>query len=544
MEMINLSLQTANKFVTDYCLQTKGIMNFFHYSFRDNSSYEERIKELKTRQFMRTEAADYIEKYMKKFPSSPSVQQSIKKLRKKDSVVVIGGQQAGILTGPLYSIHKVISITLLAEEKEKELGIPVVPIFWIAGEDHDYLEINHLYTPGKEKMEKKVYSQKVIDKRMASDIPLDKKICFEWIEGIIECYGETEFSHSLLSFLKDGVAQSETFVDLFSYITMGLFKEYGLLLVDSGDENLRLLEKEIFLKQIEHAEMLAERVIEQQEIVKKAGYPLVIEMSENPANLFYYDEDKKERVLLQFDARQNMFIGKDGTVQYSKEQLKEIASEFPNKLSNNVVTRPITQDLLFPTLAFIGGPGEIAYWAELKKAFECLGIKMPPIVPRLNITLMERCVEADMAELQLDISEVIVSGTKEKCDQFLDSVGNEKIREILNLVKENIKENYSRLEEEVAKDVKGLLPLLKKNENFLIKQLDFMEMKVDDSVKQKHEVIVNKFNRIERNMKPDDSPQERIWNITYFLNKYGLDFLDELMKFSMEFDGNHKVIKL
>ncbi|WP_445506115.1 bacillithiol biosynthesis cysteine-adding enzyme BshC [Niallia sp. 03190] len=544
MEMINLSLQTANKFVTDYIAQTKEIMNFFHYSFQHQGSYEDRLNELKTRKFMRQEVADYIEKYMEKFPSSESVQQSINKLREDDSVVVIGGQQAGILTGPLYSIHKVISIILLAKEKEAELGIPVVPVFWVAGEDHDYLEVNHIFTPGKEKMEKKLYPQKIIEKKMASDISLDKNVCLEWIEDVVESYGETEFSQQLLIFLKEAIAQSDTFVDLFSYITMGLFREYGLLLVDSGDKNLRLLEKEIFLKQIDHADKLADCVKEQQSIVKESGYPLVIEMSENPANLFYYDEAIQERVLLQFDAEQNVFIGKDKTVQFTKKQLKEIASEFPNKLSNNVVTRPITQDLLFPTLAFIGGPGEIAYWAELKKAFEWMGIKMPPIVPRLNITLLERCVEADMKELQLTISEVITSGTKEKCEQFLHSVANEKIAAILSKVKEDIQKNYLQLEDEITKDTKGLLPLLKKNEGFILKQLDFMGVKVEESVKHKHEVIVNKFNRMERNMKPDGAPQERVWNITYFLNKYGLDFLDELMKVSMEFDGKHKVIKL
>ncbi|MFT8323033.1 MAG: bacillithiol biosynthesis cysteine-adding enzyme BshC [Bacillus sp. (in: firmicutes)] len=544
MEMINLSMKTGSSFVLDYIEQTKGIREFFHYSFRDQVSYEERVKELNTRQFMRQEVADYIEKYMEKFPSSQKVQESIAKLRKEDSVVVIGGQQAGILTGPLYSIHKVISIILLAKEKEQQLGIPVVPVFWIAGEDHDYLEVNHLFAPGKEKMVKVVYPQKVIEKKMASDIQLDKTVCLEWVEEIIENYGETEFSQRLLIFLKEAIAQSTTFVDLFSYITMELFREYGLLLVDSGDKDLRLLEKEIFLKQLDYAENLADSVAEQQSLVHNAGYPLVIEMSENAANLFYYDEAIQERVLLQYDAEQQLFIGKDGTVQFSKEQLKEIASEFPYKLSNNVVTRPITQDLLFPTLAFIGGPGEIAYWAELKKAFECIGIKMPPIVPRLNITLLERCVEADIKELELTIPDIILSGTTEKCEQFLHSVANEKIDGILSQLKEDVQKNYLQLEEELLKDSKGLLPLLKKNEGFLLKQLNFMGMKVEESVKQKHEVIVNKFNRIERNMKPAGSPQERVWNITYFLNKYGMDFLEDIMKLPMEFDGTHKVIKL
>ncbi|HWJ80064.1 MAG TPA: bacillithiol biosynthesis cysteine-adding enzyme BshC [Niallia sp.] len=544
MEMINLSLPVANKFVTDYLLQSSNIQKFFHYSYLDNASYEERVEELTTRKFMRNDVADYIENYMKKFPQSSKVTDSIEKLRQDNSVVVIGGQQAGILTGPLYSIHKVISIIMLANQKEKELGIPVVPVFWVAGEDHDYLEINHIYSPGKEKMAKVVYPERVLDKRMASDTPLDKEVCSEWIEKIVKSYGETDHSKPLLDLLHKATNQSETIVDFFSYLTMSLFKNYGLLLVDSGDKEIRKLEKEIFLLQLDNHEGIANAVSAQQKIVTEHGYSLVIEMSENPANIFYYDEKEKERILLQYDKESERFVGKDQTVSFTLSELKEMASEFPHKLSNNVVTRPITQDLLFPTLAFIGGPGEIAYWAELKQAFEYLGIKMPPIMPRLNITLLERSVEADIEELQLTLKDVLLKGTADKCAEFLQSVSNKRIEEMLEEMTASIKDKYDQLEEEMKEEYKGLLPLLAKNEDFLLSQVNFLKNKVDNTLKEKHEVIVNKFNRIERNVKPEGSPQERIWNITYFLNKYGIHFLEDVMKLPMTFDGTHKVIKL
>ena len=233
-----------------------------------------------------------------------------------------------------------------------------------------------------------------------------------------------------------------------------------MLLVDSGDKEIRKLEKEIFLKQINEFQQLADAVSTQQKLVQENGYSLVIEMAENPVNLFYYDDTEQERVLLQYDERGNRFVGKDKIVSFTFDELKEIASEFPQKLSNNVVTRPITQDLLFPTLAFIGGPGEIAYWAELKKAFEHLEIKMPPVVPRLNITLLERSVEADIEELKLSMKDVLINGTSEKCAQFLQSVSNEKIARLLSEVKDVIETKYNQIEEEIKAGHKGLLPLL------------------------------------------------------------------------------------
>ena len=120
MEMLNLSLPATNRFATGYLAGAPEIQNFFHYQYQNKSDYEERLLELKNRTFMRKELALCIEEYMKPFPTSEVVKDSLTKLANDDnSVVVIGGQQAGILTGPLYSIHKVISIIKLAQQKEQ-----------------------------------------------------------------------------------------------------------------------------------------------------------------------------------------------------------------------------------------------------------------------------------------------------------------------------------------------------------------------------------------------------------------------------------------
>src|SRR6476659_9856380 len=143
MEIVNLSLPATNRFASNYLKQSTEIQPFFHYRFDQLSDDLERLAELKHRSFPRKEISRHIEAFMERFPTSPSIKHSIEKLKQDNSVVVIGGQQAGILTGPLYTLHKVISIIKLAEEKEKVLNVPVVPVFWIAGEDHDYQEVNH-----------------------------------------------------------------------------------------------------------------------------------------------------------------------------------------------------------------------------------------------------------------------------------------------------------------------------------------------------------------------------------------------------------------
>ncbi|WP_262421898.1 bacillithiol biosynthesis cysteine-adding enzyme BshC [Bacillus aquiflavi] len=208
MEILNLTLPATNRFATQYTKEQSKIHKFFNYSHTDNEAYKLRLNDLHERTFNRGELVSVITNFMKRFPSSHQVEKSIEKLRQQNSVVVIGGQQAGLLTGPLYTVHKIISIIALAEQKEKELGVPVVPIFWIAGEDHDYDEVNHVYAESNGKLTKFVYPESCVEKRMVSHIPIKKDICYQWVEEIVETFGETNYTKKLLNFTKQIVNQS------------------------------------------------------------------------------------------------------------------------------------------------------------------------------------------------------------------------------------------------------------------------------------------------------------------------------------------------
>ncbi|MDZ5470691.1 bacillithiol biosynthesis cysteine-adding enzyme BshC [Bacillus sp. 31A1R] len=544
MEIFNLFIPATNQLATDYTLNKLNIDRFFHYNYQDSSDYKKRLIDLKSQPFMRNELADHITQFMGKYPSSDQVLASIDKLRQKDSVVVIGGQQAGVLTGPLYTIHKVISIIKLAEEKEVELGVPVVPVFWIAGEDHDFDEVNHVFIENESKLEKKVYPERVLDKRMVSDVPINKTICLQWTNKIIETLGETVHTKGLLDLAEKSINSSETFIDFFAHIVMELFKEHGLLIVDSGDKELRKLEKEIFTKQIKESIHITEALKVQQVELQNQGYNNGISITDQAANLFFYDETHHERILLEYNQEMNQFVGKNDSVSFTKEQLLEIAAEFPEKLSNNVVTRPLTQEWLFPTLAFIAGPGEILYWAELKKAFELFGLKIPPIVPRLNITLLERDIETDLNDLNLSVEEVLQLGVNNSKEQFYNEVKDNTYDHLFIQMKDQLKQNYEQVRLKTSNEYRGLAPLLEKNETILFNQIDFMANKIEEAQKLKHQVRLNKYDRIANSLKPSNYPQERIWNVFYYLNQYGLTFIDELLKQPFRFDGNHNVVKL
>ncbi|MDN3014857.1 bacillithiol biosynthesis cysteine-adding enzyme BshC [Paenibacillus sp. BSR1-1] len=544
MEILNLSLPATNRFASNYLEQSAEIQPFFHYRYNETSEDERRVEELRNRSFPRIQVAAHIESFMERFPSSNAVKSSIEKLKQNESVVVIGGQQAGILTGPLYSIHKVISIIKLAEQKERQLGIPVIPVFWIAGEDHDFQEVNHVNVQVNQKVDKWTYPEKVIQKKMVSDIQLNRDTCLKWVKNLIENFGETDHSNDLLAFAEEKIRKSITFVDFFAQIIMELFKDFGLLIVDSGDKEFRMLQKEFFKNQIVHHDSINFSLLEQQREIGKKGYPITIEAGEDNANLFFYDQKLMERILLEFDRERDQFVGKSGGISFSREELLEIAAQNPEKLSNNVVTRPLMQEWLFPTLAFIAGPGEISYWAELKLVFEHFNIKMPPIVPRLNLTFLDRSVETDIADLKLKLIDILQRGTDLERDHFLTSIKDKEIDELFLQTKDHLRIQYQLIEAKTGELDRGLLPLLKKNENYLLKEIGFMQARLEDAIKLKHEVKLSKFTRIDLALRPGGHPQERVWNVFYYLNLYGMNFINDLMTGYFVFDGTHKVIKL
>ncbi|MDQ0184929.1 bacillithiol biosynthesis cysteine-adding enzyme BshC [Cytobacillus sp. FSL R5-0569] len=544
MEILHLTIPATNRFATEYTAQDEKIQPYFHYRYNHISDLKRRIEELGQRNFSRDKLVSHISDFMNGFPTSEKVQESLKKLNDDKSVVVIGGQQAGIMTGPLYSIHKVISIIAFAKEKERELNIPVVPVFWIAGEDHDYQEVNHIYRYENNQMKKLVYPESPNDKKMVSNIAIDSDVCIKWVDDIIESFGETAFTKDIMSFIHKAIEQSKTYVDIFAHLIMGMFKEHGLLLVDSGNAQLRQLEKGILAEQIKASTKMTTAVLENQQRLQADGYAKMLEISENAANLFYYDEVFKERILLDYNHQTQCFVNTDAKISFTLEEMLTMAETTPEKLSNNVVTRPLTQELLFPTLAFIAGPGEIAYWAELQKVFEQFSLKMPPLVPRLNFTILERAIESEMTELGLQLEDVLMNGTEERKNQFLQSVQSKERDEILSELQAKIEESYKQLLAYTSEKEKGMYPLVEKNQALVQKQIAFIQTKFKQSTEQKYTNILSKFDRIQSSVKPDGIPQERVWNGLYFINKYGLSFFSRILDHELPFDGTHKVMKV
>lgn len=539
MQLTELSIKNQNVFVQHYIDGKEDMSSFFDYSIHNKDMWGERLKDLSSRFFAREELAAYLSSYHNKFGSS-AMQSAIEKLKDPSSAAVVGGQQAGLLTGPLYTIHKIISIIVLAKEQEKQLQVPVIPIFWVAGEDHDLDEINFVHTSEENGPVKKKLPQSYWKKSSAASTSLDQEKCAEWIDDVFAAFEETDHTNALLDNVKRCLRESVTFTDFFELLIADLFQEEGLVLLNSGDPGIKKLETAMFQKILRENDELARAVSDQQAFMREAGYKPIIESGKEQANLFY--EYEEERFLIEKD--NGHFVVNELDLTWTMDELYTHMEEHPERFSNNVVTRPLMQEYLIPTLAFIAGPGEINYWGELKQAFAVMGFKMPPVMPRLNITILERHIEKKLLERNISLQDAIERGTENQRETYFEHQIPEEFTAVMDEAKSQIEAIHKAVRQEALKVDQSMEPLLLKNATFIQYQLQFLERTVTKRIEEKEGYVLKDYERIQNSIKPLLAPQERIWNIMYYLNRYGPKFFTSFKNLPFSFQNQHQVVKL
>ncbi|WP_077622117.1 bacillithiol biosynthesis cysteine-adding enzyme BshC [Sediminibacillus massiliensis] len=536
MRIDPINLNTQSRLMAGYRNGDKYIHQKFDYNPFDSDTYSKRVSDLNKRVYDRAGLAAVLEEANKKWHAPDSTMANIDRLRNPDSVVVIGGQQAGLLTGPLYTIHKMISIINFAHEQEKQLQIPVVPVFWIAGEDHDFAEINHIMAEDSSNMKKIKIDHNVVEKKSVSDLEMDKEAGYKWLKRVFQRQTETEYTRSLLEELEALLEQSVTYVDFFARITFRLLDGHGLVLIDSGDPNLRKLEGEHFVKMIEQQPIISSGVNRSLNDSNGNGYPIAMDAEEDAGHIFYHIDG--ERVLL-FKDTDGLWKGKQGECEFTTEELIDIARNTPEKLSNNVVTRPLMQEFLFPTLAFIAGPGEVGYWSVLKTAFHALTLLMPPVLPRLSLTLIDRQLEKRMEKLSITATDAVGKGVDTEKINWLSSQMSPPIKEIADQLKKTVEVAHKPLRKAAADISDDLDDVAEKNLAYLFNDIDYLERRVFKALQAKHSKTISDYDHIQLMLHPEGGLQERSWNVLAWINRYGRGFLDELIEYDYDYQKEH-----
>lgn len=535
MKLERAYVKNSNQLLQDYYDQKESITAFFHFK-NEQASFVERLKELQQHEIRRMELTAIIRQYMSKLTSSEKIEQHLTELE-QDAVVVVGGQQSGLLTGPLYSVNKAISVLLLAKEQRQKLGVPVVPVFWVAGEDHDLDEINHTFYAVNSRLVKHSYPEPSRVKKMASAATLDFELLKNWIEQLFAQFGETAHTKQLLADVMATAKESHTYTEFFVNLMNGLFKEQGLLYLDAADPKLRQYEAPYFKQLIEHAEGIAKVVTAREQALESSGYGTPIGATENAANIFYV-RDGERFLLTRKDGR---FMNQSANINFSKEEMLAMA-EIDACFSNNVVTRPMMQDMVLPVLSFVGGPGELAYWSTLKDGFELLGMKVPVFTPRMNLTYITNETANNLQLIGLTAKEAIEGGVEVEKQKYEQQIYDREAKQAIEKAKQLVAEQYKVIQQQLSLNEIHLEAIVAKNLQFHERQFDFLMKQVEKDVRLKHDVMFKRFEQIAMDLLPAGGFQERVYTPYPYVNQYGADFIQRILALPLETSNEHQII--
>ncbi|MYL48806.1 bacillithiol biosynthesis cysteine-adding enzyme BshC [Halobacillus litoralis] len=541
MRIDPIELEPKQTLFRDYKNEYEKIADRFNHHPFEESTWGRRLSEIENQAYQRAELSDVLNRMNRRWEAPEETFANIEKLKDEESVVVIAGQQAGLLTGPLYSVHKIISVLQLAKEKERNLGRPVIPVFWIAGEDHDFDEIHHIMMKQENGMEKITIDHTPETKASVSEITIDQQKASVWLKDVFKMVKETEHTQDFYKEVERLLEESNTYSDFFARMIYYLFPDEGLVLIDAHDPEVRRLETPYFSTMIKKNKEMASGVYAVLQKNRQEGYETLLDSEIDDAHLFYSFEG--ERVLLIRDEEGN-YRGKNNEVVLTEAELLKIAEETPELLSNNVVTRPLMQEALFPVLAFIGGPGEINYWSVLKPAFEMVGLCMPPVLPRLSFTMVDRKTGQQLEKFHISADEVIRSGVREKKMNWIASQSTPKVHHLTEQVKREIASIHAPLREKSASLSADLGQLAEKNLEYILENIDFLENRLHQSMESQHQHEMDQFENMEWTLHPGGGLQERMWSIVPWVNEYGGTVFQQMNRHHLSFRNDHYVVYL
>lgn len=463
-------------------------------------------------------------------------EKQIAKLSQKDALTIVTGQQLGVYGGPLFTIYKTISAIILAKKWEKKLNKPVVPVFWLADEDHDFDEIKWFGIPGNNEFIVNKYD--VEDENYpVSDIKIGSEI-HQLKEELKQELFDTDFSDELWTLLNSFYKEGNTFRQAFAQLIDSLFSKYGVLIAGSYDRGIKDSMTDIFLDTVENFEGIYKSLKSDSNAIAEKFHAQVVV---NQSNLFFIDNEGKRTKIIKAESGWQV-----NSKTWSTKELLNYIENNAERFSPNVFLRPILQDYLLPTIGYVAGPGELAYYGQMKDFYSHFGLEMPVIFPRLSVSLVESGIDRIFEKLpfefhqynerieDLEKSYVKASEHIDIETLFIDWKNN--VEEISTAPRQNISEIDGSLDGLIGKTISSFA-----------NDLDKLKGRVYRSIKQQEETQIQRIQKIKAQLFPGDGLQERQVSFVYFMNKYGIDIWDNLIDVleKEEIDlQKHHIVKL
>ena len=514
-----------SKLFSDYVNNSEKVAEFYPSHFRDEPSWRKVMDEASGRKRDFSELTRILKRQNSDLGLGQAVMENIDKFAGGSGFAVVTGQQVGVFTGPLYTIYKAMTVVKLAQNLSSKYDAEFIPVFWIESNDHDMEEINHvdLLDSQSELLKLEYLPKQCIEGCSMKDVPVDDGFG-DLILDLENRLPNTEFKEDIFQVIRDAYLSSKNIGHGFGRMIAQLLGRYGLVLLDPSDPEMKNLMSPIFRRNIQSPLKPMEIVNSAGQRVRSGGYESQIEKSWDSTCLFI-EEDGVRRKLFFRDGR---FIidGSDATLE--GEELLSILQAEPWRFSPNVALRPVAQDYMLPTAAYVAGPGEISYFAQLPGLYDDMDVTMPIIYPRASLTIVETKVQRIMEKNGLAIEDL--SENYENLFSRLSkraAAGN--LEDLLKSSRSEINNIFDGLAAKLAEFDPGLKNVAESAKKKVDHQVNILGERAYKAQRSRDDILRNQIKRACMNIYPDGKPQERVFNLAQYLVLYGPQFMDDVM---------------
>lgn len=504
-----------SKIVVDYLSENADLKKFYElYPTQEN--FKRAIDKKVFSEGNRAVLADrLIHQYKKdeiKLSQASGVLSNINLIRQNNSYTVTTGHQLCFFTGPLYFIYKIVSTIKLCENlKNESPEFNFIPVYWMATEDHDFAEINHFYA-GNKRFEWHTEQKGAVGRMELVEM-----------QNLITEYGEwlTDYStnaEELRKLFTTAYSKFKTLAGATRYLVNELFGEYGIVIIDGDDSELKKLFAPALKKEL--LEEFSSTAVENQS--KKLAEKYKVQVNPREINLFYLADNIRERII---KVNGSYFVN-DTSISFSEEEILIELEKYPERFSPNVLLRPIYQETILPNLAYIGGGGELAYWFQLKTTFEAANIQMPLLILRnsaawLNEKQSKYLNQLGITKQQLFLEEGVlmkewvVANSKYNLELIQEKAAQLQFFNELQTLAENVDQSLT--------DHVGALSAKHK------KQLDKLSEKLIRSERRKSETAQERIAYLKSSLFYNSGLQERRLNFSEIYRSHGKNMIKVLI---------------
>lgn len=374
----------------DYVSGDSDALEALYSPLRRNAAWMNATSAMDAQQ--RARVVELLTEQNKQFGAGTETLANLERLAAGASVVVTG-QQVGLFGGPLLTLLKAATAIRRADDATRA-GHPHVPIFWLASEDHDLAEVDHAVFPERltETVTTKTHEAMLrtlrLTHRSANPVSVGTIALGDGIHPLLQELKEILGEGPALALLTATYRPEATYADAFGKLLMRVFARHGLIVIDAASREFHALARPVLRAAIEQAVPLRAALMQRSRALEAAGYAPQVLVAEGSSLLFLLEEKTGARLALKTPTEMKA-EWTAGAKSYSTAELLAILDAEPERISPNALLRPVMQDALLPTSAYIGGPAEIAYFAQSQVVYEAILGRVTPILPRLSATLVE-----------------------------------------------------------------------------------------------------------------------------------------------------------